>query len=73
MIVKSKISEYLNDSEFVAEVLEAVEKAVNEYEDPADRISYVYHYFADDENKGIVAVFYLGQYPVLSLIESEQK
>ena len=72
MIQTSKIKELLENEEFIKEVLEVIERAYEKTEEPAERINYVFHSFADT-NESVVAVFYLGQYPILSMIEGKEK
>ena len=71
MIRKSRIKELLENDEFIKEVYQVVEEAYSRYDDVADRINYVFFSFADDENKGVVAVFYLGLFPSLSVLEQK--
>ena len=71
MIRLERIRQLLNDEEFIREVYNVVERAYEKFEDPAERINYVFYSFADDENKGAIAVFYLGLFPSLSVIEQK--
>lgn len=67
----SRIKELWNDEEFMKEAIETVERVINEYETPEERINAVYWAFGGDEEKGIIAVFLLGQYPVMALAQSK--
>ena len=61
----SRIKELLENDEFLKEVLEVVQRAEEKAETLPEKISYVFHSFADEE-EGIIAVYYLGQFPIIS-------